>query len=557
MSIKKTWFSYILWLIATGFSIIFTYNTVSNWIGHYGVYGHKHAGGAIVYSALIIGAVILLCLLLRNVFEKVTLPEMNIRVIRTLHVCAFIGITGLFLYTRFWSFVLGGLNGDQLIVFYELNRNGFLPEEVALIENYLGNASIVPSVFESVYMKVIALLFSFFGNKLEIVNMMQVILQTVSLFSLYVIGWNMQKGFWAWIPALCYAASPICASMIGDFGPADFWICITLLGVVFVFLAQRLWKNRLITYVVMSLWGVCVCAFVFGTKFAVIFQKAPAFFVESNFRVKTEVMYIELFIVVVALLMYCVTFWFVKTDSASFYVLPAVLAAGLYLLLRFYECDVLFFLVLFIGFWVVLLVTESLYFFSKTKPKKLKKMRAVSKQVNGNANDWSEGMADDREDFEWTEMKALMQRKEDVSQTGQNEELSVTEEVMDEEFAESPVERTVIKDNLEEVDVAGDSVEEDSMESAVEEDAVSEDTGVIRVSDILKAAGIKETDSVNEEIGTDTEENVIDRKAPIENVLPMPKKHEPRTFEYAFEPSEDQMHYDVEVENDDYDYDYE
>ena len=40
----------------------------------------------------------------------------------------------------------------------------------------------------------------------------------------------------------------------------------------------------------------------------------------------------------------------------------------------------------------------------------------------------------------------------------------------------------------------------------------------------------------------------------IENVLPMPKKHIGRTLDYAFEPSEDMMHYDIEFENDKYDY---
>ena len=52
------------------------------------------------------------------------------------------------------------------------------------------------------------------------------------------------------------------------------------------------------------------------------------------------------------------------------------------------------------------------------------------------------------------------------------------------------------------------------------------------------------------------EENsfVFDKTAMIENVLPMPKKHIGRTLDYAFEPSEDMMHYDIEFENDKYDY---
>ena len=48
---------------------------------------------------------------------------------------------------------------------------------------------------------------------------------------------------------------------------------------------------------------------------------------------------------------------------------------------------------------------------------------------------------------------------------------------------------------------------------------------------------------------------VIDKTSMIENVLPMPKKHVNRTLDYAFEPSEEQMCYDIDVSADD-DYDY-
>jgi len=73
-----------------------------------------------------------------------------------------------------------------------------------------------------------------------------------------------------------------------------------------------------------------------------------------------------------------------------------------------------------------------------------------------------------------------------------------------------------------------------------------------------KIMGEKATENKNEvieEISNSTEETlVIDKTAPIENVLPMPKKHTPKVLDYAFEPSEDMMHYDVEIENDEYDY---
>lgn len=66
----------------------------------------------------------------------------------------------------------------------------------------------------------------------------------------------------------------------------------------------------------------------------------------------------------------------------------------------------------------------------------------------------------------------------------------------------------------------------------------------------------EETKKVLEETSGVKEEPipVIDRKALIENVLPMPKKHVPKVLDYAFEPEDNMMHFDVEIENDDYDY---
>jgi len=66
--------------------------------------------------------------------------------------------------------------------------------------------------------------------------------------------------------------------------------------------------------------------------------------------------------------------------------------------------------------------------------------------------------------------------------------------------------------------------------------------------------GIEVRKEEPEKVELEIAEVPIDRKAPIENVLPMPKKHKPKVLEYAFEPTEDMMHYDIEIEDDDYDY---
>lgn len=514
MSIKKTWFSYILWLIAAGFSVLFTCFAVANVTKCFGIYGHNQIGFVIGYSAGVIGIVVLLCLLIRKLFDKICLPKMNKWVVRSVHVLAFVGIAALFIWTRYYSFLTGGLHSEQMVVFYEMSRIGFISEDLAAMEAVLGNVSLVPSVFENVYLKILSMLFLFLGNKLELLDVLQLILQCVSLFSLYIIGWNIQKGLFAWIPAFIYAGSPIYASMIGDFGPSNFFFCITVLGMVLCFALQKVWKNRFITYIMTNFWGIGVCVFVFCTKFAVLFQNAPAFFVRSDFRQITAVVYTEFLLWAVILIMYCVTFWFVKTDVVSLYVIPSVLATGLLLALQYYECDVTFFLTLFIGFWISLLGTEGLRLLCIAKPQVITGQNTdVVLEIERTVKT-SEPKKDDCEDFDWTEMKMLMEQKEEPEQA-----------------------------QLE--------------ESVTEENGVSEDTGVIRVSDILKAVGTEDTKTGFDE-GKQVEDaaspEILDKTAMIENVLPMPKKHVGRSFEYSFEPTEEMMHYDVEVENDDYDY---
>lgn len=524
MSIKKTWFSYILWLIATGFSVLFTYFAVSNVTKCYGIYGHNQTGFVIGYSVGLMTVVILLCLIIRKLCDRIYILKMNKWVARCLHALAFIGITGLFLYTRYFSFITGELHGDQMAVFFEMTRIGFIPEELEAMEVVLGNVSLVTSVFEGTYMKVLSIMFLFLGNKLELLESIQLIFQVVSLYSLCLIGWKVQKGIFAWIPALVYAGAPVYASMIGDFGPSNFWLCITLLGMVLIFLLQRIWKNRFVTYIVTTLWGICICVFVFSSKFGVLFKNAPTFFVESDIRVTIIALCTELLSWSIILQIYCVTFWFIKTDAVSLYVIPAALATGLLLALYHHECDVTFFLTIFIGFWMLLLGTEGLHLLCAAKPKVVTGQSKDCSFINENDSKNSERKEEDRKDFDWTEMKEIMDHKEEAVQTKVQIE-------------------TLTKEN---------SVPKEN--SVQEENDVSDDTGVIRVSDILKTLGADERESEMVSIEDMQMGETLDKTAMIENVLPMPKKHVSRSFEYSFEPTEDMMHYDVEVENDDYDY---
>ena len=270
------------------------------------------------------------------------------------------------------------------------------------------------------------------------------------------------------------------------------------------------------SFLLLSCCAPCSCAVIqtlseADEDFAVLFYNGPEFLVCEEFRMAAVWIYTELLVWAVVLLVYCIAFWFVKTDSVSLYVIPAALAAGLLLVLQFYENDVVFFLTIFIVFWVSLLGTEGLRLLFNAKPKVLTGKNTECKPIGlpaENAGDSNKTKADDREDFDWTEMKSIMEQKSEIT---------------------------------------------------VEEASVPEDTGVIRVSDILKAVNVQETEEVpvvaEEKSVTEPEvSEAMDKTAMIENVLPMPKKHVSRSFEYSFEPSDDMMHYDVEVENDDYDF---
>ena len=173
---------------------------------------------------------------------------------------------------------------------------------------------------------------------------------------------------------------------------------------------------------------------------------------------------------------------------------------------------------------MLLLGTEGLHLLCAAKPKVVTGQSKDCSFINENDSKNSERKEEDCKDFDWTEMKEIMDHKEEAVQTKVQIE-------------------TLTKEN---------SVPKEN--SVQEENDVSDDTGVIRVSDILKTLGADERESEMVSIEDMQMGETLDKTAMIENVLPMPKKHVSRSFEYSFEPTEDMMHYDVEVENDDYDY---
>jgi len=452
MSLKKTWFSYVLWAVLAGLTGIITYVVTT-----------KMLAILPVFALFIIFGIIGICFFLHFICGKIKQPVVSKWTGRIMHILLFLMITAAFIMMRLpelINFPVVELT-EQAECFYKISMVGVQSVELS------GEASL----FEQIYIHILSGLFLFLGNKAEILCYFQMFLQSVSFLLLIAIGWTLQRRVYAWIPALFYAVSPFFFSAVGDVGPANFWFCVVLFVVSVICALEKVWKKRNITYITIMTVEILIGALFFFIKANVLLYGGTPFISGGFVKGTVGIRSIELLIVVVFLIFYCVSFWFNKQDHKTLYLLPFGLFLLFFVWLSFYEFDSAYFCMMFAVFNLYLITAESLRVIFTFKPE------VVTGSIHMNKADAD---AADKEvsDFDWSEMKEIMQD-------------NVTEE---------------------------------------------------------KTMVTEEMPSVMEEL------TVIDKTAPIENVLPMPKKHTPRVFDYAFEPSEDMMHYDVEIENDEYDY---
>ncbi len=431
MSIKKTWFSYILWLIATGFSVLFIIGNVCSIMDYYDVSSSNSDWGYAVYSIVFIFASAGICILLRFIRNHIHMPALSKWIYRSFHIFVLISSIALFLITRIWSAFQAAFRTQQVMNIYELSRIGGPSKTMASL-----------SVFEGIYVKVLSGLFLFLGNKLEVMLYLQFFLQIMTFILLIYIGWTLQKGIYAWIPVLFYSLSPFFIGEIPDMGAGNFFFFVIVCGIALICLLERVWKNKTLTYILVSLFGV-ICSIL------VVLVNSERFFdwnyipdevseIEQIITIRIPSYYWEMAGLLFLVVLYIVSFWYQKTDNASLYIISVSSFLFVIFGLKLGEVELQSLSLMLIHFYLYFLCAEG--------------------------------------------MRVLFSAKTEVL-TG----INVTETVL-------PVPKP----------------EENSF--------------------------------------------VFDKTAMIENVLPMPKKHIGRTLDYAFEPSEDMMHYDIEFENDKYDY---
>lgn len=469
MSIKKTWFSYILWLFATGFSILFTYSYILGIVICYSFDVPNRVYSCIGISAGFVAGVSLVYALIwfvRSKLAGITIPKWGKRLLHILLLC---GMTAVFITSRCMVLFSVALEDVVPIHIFETAKVMQAGGQSATYEVLL--------MFEEIYINVLSVLFLFLGNKMEIMLYFQIFLQAVSLLLLLFIGRTLQKGFWGWIPALVYTLSQFCMDAVLCMDSDNFWFCVVLLGIAFICILEKAWKNKRITYIMITVAGIVfsMLSAIDAYPHLVNFTDAFKFWLHEKLVMGGAGGFWSFLVLVAFMGFYCISFWKTRIDNASAYILPV---AGFAVIIYFdLDAGIITAVFMLIRIYMSFMVAEGLRILFEVK------------------------------------QKVMMEQKEEpVSEDIQTEEAAI-------------------------------------------EDVLMEDTGVIRVSDILKAVNVEETDE-GETAGEQTtvQEETVDKTAMIENVLPMPKKHVARTFEYAFEPEEGMMHYDVEIENDDYDY---
>jgi len=452
MSLKKTWFSYVLWAVLTGLTGITTYIAVVKVLALHPIVAALAAIG-------IIGVFVLIHFLCSRIKQFTVSKWMG----RLLHIVVFLTITASFVLLRLpvVTDVSNIVSSQQAVWFFDASKVG---RDVLSIAG-------MTSILEQVYINLLSGMFLFLGNKIEVLLYIQGILQVLSYIFLIFIGWTLQKKVYAWVPALLYSISPFVCSAMENVGPANFWMCVVTFVLFIICMLQSTWKNRNITYIAVTIIQILFGAAVFAIKIDVLWYGNSSFVTGGYLKGTEGFLAIEMLIAVIALIGYCVSFWFNKQDHRTLYIIPFVLYCIILTIAAFFEYETSSLFMMLAAMNLYFLIAESIRVTFVFKPE------VVTGSINLDDKD-THPINEAAADFDWTEMQKIM----------------------------------------------GEKATENKNE-------------------------------VIEEISNSTEETlVIDKTAPIENVLPMPKKHTPKVLDYAFEPSEDMMHYDVEIENDEYDY---
>lgn len=591
MNMKKTRFSYILWLIATGFSVLFIFDSVQNIPALNGAESLDRSIGYGTGFLVLISGVFLLLFMLQ---KKISFPVLSDTVKKGLHIIIFFGLVALFTSTRIQSAIYLPLKSQQVINLYE----------ASIIDASVQQAESFSSYFEQIYSNILSVLFLFLGNNKIVMFYFQLFLQTASFLFLIVIGWILQKNFFAWIPSAFYTVFPLFVDAASDMGVANFLFCIItfIIAVIGIFANRR--KNNMITYIAISVTGILYGVLIFvNDSYSFLSEKNMSYAdTEQSLAINMPPYFLGELFLGVALIFYCISFWYQDTDYASLCLIPAIEFVLLCISLNGGYDENKKLLLMLMNLFLFFVVSEGMsMFFTKKRRTFANDNSALKEEMHEKLEPQWDTLAEKKKmlppqpekvkelsesdyqltnSFEPLAEKSTEKIMEPVAENTSVNEFEPLEDMKKKAAPEMEISPVAEADTEKASKSAGfkwwenETGMEQQESVANTQEVVSEpsDSQVIFFEDIDIEEIIPEKSSDTSEISeaSDTtadpeaekqqeinasgELQKVDKTAMIENVLPMPKKHVSRTLEYAFDPSEDMMHYDVEIENDDYDY---
>ncbi len=507
MNLKKTWFSYVLWFAATGLSIYFSLMFMRNLCLHMEIDSLLTNG--FMYSFPVVS--VLIAFMLRKVLLLCKWKALPKGISYAIHALLFFALVGLFVILRFQT--LSGIDSLEKI------ENSAV-YQAALIGKTSG--IILPDgVHNYLYSGLISGVLLFLGNKAIAIVYLQLFLQTLSFTCLCIIGHWLKKGILGYLPALVFAVSPTFYEALPEVTTANFSVCLCVIGMLFWFLLFQKHEKQIIDYLCCMLTGIIgglllvyhpVCiVYVIGTVFLLIGKKNISTWNKCGFVFT----YMGVSAVVYAI---CA---FLGITNIAYFVSCFVANSGNRLRGMQYG-TIMVFVILTAFLWMYIVA-----FWVHTK--NYVQIYIVPLWILAVMHFCGASYQDVKMQLMLMQLYMAFLCVEGIRHLLIPGAYKQMVETNKEET------NSVVK-TLKQIE----EKEENSKKQLVFENGVPSVTQIIGGKDAL--AKLKD------------DEKVIDKTAPIENVLPMPKKHVPKVLDYAFEPESEQMHYDVEIENDEYDY---
>lgn len=563
MKIKKTWFSYIIWILTTILSIalLVTFSKSFGAMFHlkfnsvYGIYALRAC--SIVLPAII-------CFLLHRFipsFNKLELKKSH-RV--CLHTISLICMIVIFFVLR--VSLIQNISDYSLISnspFFEAAKIGTAG---TIIEGTCKNTFYI-------YNSIVSSVFLFLGNKESVLLVIQLIIQFIATIAIYIAGRNWYEGIYGILPAWSITVAPLFLDRITKVDCSNLtlmmislWlmllsilckgiklntikICIlgfltgllcdywcAFLGFAFMAIVMLLEKREILLKNKLKITGFYILSAVIGYFIPnIIWPHSYGIYTYLQMHMQNqlfigninEASWIAFAIMAILMMCYLIAFWFEQYETGHIFLIPVIACVFFLIFSDAYRNAADFYMIFYLFVSFILVEMLRLTF---TKNEKMLITEENSKtDVTFVKDDTSEAVVE-------------VCAEEDANESVETEDNADTTDSIWNELA-SEVKEARKDYSTKKVDLTSKIQKEDSI---IEED--HEEPVVIRVSDILAS-------NKNIELKESQEEAIIDKKAPIENVLPLPKRHVNKVVEYSYEPSEAEMHYDIELTDETSDYD--